>query len=125
MNTVTLHRLAIVVYLALMALLMLRFTWLAPPPRSLISVSLLLFAGPLLIPLRGLLRGRRYTIAWSTLLILAYFIHGTATAAEGGMGFWLGLAEISLSLGYFFLAILYIRSTRNIGATESLRHRSP
>lgn len=100
-------------YAALFVLLLAWLTVLAPPPKPLISLSLLVLMVPLLLPLRGLLRGRRYTFAWSTLLILAYFAHGVAGAASVGLARWLGLGEIALSLVFFGSAIIYIRSTRS------------
>ena len=104
-------RLASTVYLALIALLLLWLIWLAPPARETISISLLLLVGPLLLPLRGLLHGRRYTVAWSTLLILLYFSHGVAAMAGKGSGWWLGGLEIALSVSYFVLAIAYVRAS--------------
>jgi uncharacterized membrane protein len=96
--------------------------WLAPPPTqlverelppgSLISPVLLVVVGPLLLPLRGILHGRRYTLAWSTMLILAYFVHGVAYTAGGGIAGLLGLIEIGLVLGYFGGANGYLRLTR-------------
>src|SRR5204863_4889489 len=45
--------------------------WLAPlrPGGSLVALKAL----PLLLPLPGIWRGRRYTYQWSSLFILAYF----------------------------------------------------
>lgn len=102
-------RLATAAYFALIGLLLAWLVWLAPPARALLSLSVLLLVGPLLLPLRGLLRGRRYTVAWSTLLILLYFVHGIAAIAGGGASAWLGAAEVALSLGYFGSAIAYVR----------------
>lgn len=107
----TLHRLAVTSYLGLMALLLAWLTWLSPPPRELISLALVALIGPLLLPLRGLLYARRYTMAWSTMLILVYFVHGAASAATPGLNRWLGLVEVALVAVYFTTAILYIRAT--------------
>jgi uncharacterized membrane protein len=96
-------------YLALLALLLLWLTWLAPPSPEAISLTLLLVVGPLLLPLRGLLHGRRYTVAWSTLLILLYVVHGVGAMAGGGRALWLGGGEIALSVVYFCSAIGYVR----------------
>ncbi|ABI55873.1 DUF2069 domain-containing protein [Alkalilimnicola ehrlichii MLHE-1] len=107
----TLHRLAVASYLGLMALLLAWLTWLSPPPRELISLALVVLIGPLLLPLRGLLHARRYTMAWSTMLILVYFVHGAASAATPGLNRWLGLLEVVLVTVYFVTAIVYIRAT--------------
>ena len=41
---------------------------------------LALKALPLVLPLPGILRGRRYTYQWSSMLILAYFAEGVTRA---------------------------------------------
>jgi uncharacterized membrane protein len=103
---------AVTAYIALIALLLAWIIWLAPAPTSLISPILLVIVAPLLIPLRGLLHRRRYTLAWSTLLILAYFIHGLVYAAGTGIVVWLGSGETALSLLYFSAINAYLRLTR-------------
>lgn len=107
-----LQRLALTCYLLLFALLIAWLTVLSPPAPGLVAFSLLLLPGPLLLALRGVLYGRRYTMAWSTLLILFYFAHGVAAMANPGPERWLGAAEVLLSLGYFATAVGYIRATR-------------
>jgi uncharacterized membrane protein len=111
-NPRLLHRLAVGAYLALIALLLAWMVWLDPLPARIASPMLLLLVGPLLIPLRAILHGRRYTMAWSSMLILLYFLHGAAAVASGGRAVWLGALEIALVLSYFSLAILYVRRSR-------------
>ena len=106
-----LHRTAVASYLGVMALLVLWITWLSPPRPEFISLALIALLGPLLFPLRGLLHARRYTMAWSTMLILLYFVHGVASMASPGPGRWLGLLEVVLVVIYFTTCILYIRAT--------------
>lgn len=113
MRPKTAYACALASYAALFVLLLAWLTVLAPPPKPLISLSLLALLVPLLMPLRGLLRGKRYTFAWSTILILLYFAHGVAGAANHGLQRWLGIAEITMSLSFFSFAIAYIRSTRD------------
>lgn len=72
--------------------------------------SLAFKALPLLLPLFGVLRGRRYTYQWSSMLILAYFTEGVVRAwSDRGAGQVLALAEILLSVVFFTAAILYAR----------------
>lgn len=85
--------------------------WLAPlrPGGS----WLLLKALPLLAPLPGVLRSRRYTFQWSSMLILAYFTEGVVRAmSEQGVSVLLALIEIALSLVFYAAAISYARLTR-------------
>lgn len=84
--------------------------WLAPVRAG--GSALALKALPLLLPLFGVLRGKRYTYQWSSMLILAYFSEGVVRAwSERGAGQALALAEIALALVFFTSAILYARLT--------------
>ena len=68
---------------------------------------------PLLAPLFGVLRGKRYTYQWSTLLIWPYVAEGAARAyADRGLSAELALAEAIVSVAYFGFAVAYVRSTR-------------
>ena len=104
-----LYRLALACYLGLIGLLFVWLIWLAPPPPGLRSVMLLVFLLPLLLGLRGLLNRRRYTLQWTGMLVLVYFIHGMLTATGGFPQRWLGAAETLLTIGYFGMAMLVLR----------------
>jgi uncharacterized membrane protein len=83
--------------------------WLAPlrPGGSWLVLKVL----PLLLPLDGILHGRRYTYRWSTLLIWLYFTEGVVRAwSDAGLPGRLGLLEIFLSLSFFAAAALYARN---------------
>lgn len=84
--------------------------WLAPlkPEGSL----LILKAVPLLLPLFGILRGRRYTYQWASMFILFYFIEGVVRGwSDQGLSAQLAQAEIFLSLMFFVCAIFYARQS--------------
>jgi uncharacterized membrane protein len=84
--------------------------WLAPlrPGGS----SLAFKALPLLLPLFGVLRGKRYTYQWASMLILAYFTEGVVRAwSEHGIAQALALTEVVLSVVFFTAAIFYARLT--------------
>lgn len=99
---------------SLIALILLSLVWeilLAPlkPGGSL----LLLKAVPLLLPLFGILRGKRYTYQWASMFILLYFTEGVVRAwSDVGMSAQLALLEVLLSLVFFGSAIFYARLTR-------------
>ncbi len=85
--------------------------WLAPlrPGGSWLTLK----AAVLLLPLFGVLRGKRYTYKWLSLLIQFYLLEGlTRATSEHGPGQWLALGETLLAMLIFAAAILYIRSTR-------------
>ena len=74
---------------------------------------LVLKALPLLAPLFGVLRGRRYTFQWSTLLIWAYAAEGaTRMYTDTGLAARLAFVELALSLAYFGAAVAYLKTTR-------------
>ena len=65
-------------------------------PAPLALAALLI---PLLFPLRGLVQGKPYTYAWTSFLILIYFIHGIVEAwANPASRSW-ALLEIVCSVG--------------------------
>ena len=85
--------------------------WLAPlrPGGSLLALKTL----PLVLPLSGVLQGRRYTFQWSSLLILAYFAEGVTRAwSDTGVSQKLSFLEIFLSAAFFALGVSYARLTR-------------
>ena len=87
--------------------------WLAPVRAG--GSALALKSLPLLLPLFGVLRGKRYTYQWSSMLILAYFMEGVVRAwSERGAGQALALAEIMLSMVFFTAAICYVRFARSL-----------
>jgi uncharacterized membrane protein len=103
---------------SLVALIFLCLAWegfLAPlkPNGSL----LILKAIPLLIPLFGILKGKRYTYQWAGMLILFYFTEGVVRAwSDQGLSANLATIEIGLSLIFFICAIFYARLTRKASA---------
>jgi uncharacterized membrane protein len=96
--------------LALILLCLLWELWLAPlrPGGSMLVLKVL----PLLLPLFGVLRGRRYTFQWASLLILAYFIEGIVRAtSDAAPSRWLAGLEAALTLVFFASAVAYARLT--------------
>lgn len=97
--------------IALIVLCLLWEGWLAPlrPGGSL----LILKAVPLLLPLFGILRGRRYTYQWACMAILLYFTEGAVRAwSDDGLSSVLASIETVLSLVFFLSTIFYARLTR-------------
>lgn len=98
-------------HLGLLALVMAWTIWLSPPALP-VALVLVLWAGPLLLPLRGLLHGRRYTFQWTSFLALVYFVHGAVEAFAGPAERGLALVEVALSLLLYGGAVTYARLTR-------------
>ncbi|WP_137718989.1 DUF2069 domain-containing protein [Methylobacillus flagellatus] len=123
-------RLRLLASASLIALILLCLAWegwLAPlkPQGSL----LILKALPLLLPLFGILRGKRYTYQWACMFILLYFTEGAVRAwADTGLSAWLALAEVALTLLFFTVSVLYARATapsRLAIATSTASDRIP
>ena len=73
----------------------------------------MLKALPLLLPLRGLLNGKRYTYQWSSLLILAYLTEGLVRAtSDTGLSQQLAVIESLLAGTYFVSVLMFCRDTR-------------
>ena len=103
-----LQRVASISLIALIFLCLAWELWLAPlrPGGS----GLVLKTLPLLLPLMGILKGRRYTYQWAPMLVLAYFTEGVVRAwSDRGLSAQLAVAEIVLSVVFFFAAIYYAK----------------
>lgn len=84
--------------------------WLAPlrPGGSMLALKAL----PLLLPLFGILRGRRYTHQWTSLLTLIYIAEGLVRlASDQGASRSLALAETVLATLLFAGCLGYARLT--------------
>jgi len=64
---------------------------------------------PLLFPLRGLLKENPYTYAWTSFVILLYFMHGTVEAWANDEQRVYAIIEIYLSVQVYIGAIYYAR----------------
>jgi len=84
--------------------------WIAPLKP--VGSMLILKALPLLLPLPGILHGKRYTYQWSSMFILLYFTEGVVRAwADTGASAQLAAIEMLLSVVFFTCAIFYARLT--------------
>lgn len=110
MNIIIFSRwLTLLAYFALLSLMMLWQTVLAPSGLVPISIALLIVVGPLLLPLRGLLHGRPYTHAWTSFLVLLYFIHGVVETWSNPPERLYASLEIVFSVLLYLGVLLYAR----------------
>ena len=109
-----LRKLSVGASASLIALIMLCLAWesiLAPLKPG--GTLLILKAVPLLWPLFGILKGRRYTYQWASMFILFYFTEGAVRAwSDTGLSAQLALLEVALALIFFMCAIFYAKLTR-------------
>ena len=104
-----LYALTLAGYFGTLVLLVLWYSWAAPSRLFPVSLVLLTLVLPLFAPLRGLLHGRRYTIAWSCFLAVCYFCHGVVEAYSSPVTRHLGLLEIAFTSLWFLAALSYVR----------------
>ena len=95
-------------YFALLLLLILWHGFLFPAEKQ-PWVLLGFIIAPLLFPLRGLLKENPYTYAWTSFVILLYFIHGTVEAWANPEQRTLAIIEIYLRVQVYIGAIYYAR----------------
>ncbi len=94
--------------------------WLAPlrPGGSMLALKAL----PLLLPLIGILRGKRYTHQWTSMLALAYLAEGLVRAtSDSGASQLLAIVETALALLLFTGCLAYSRASapsRDIKAAD-------
>jgi uncharacterized membrane protein len=73
---------------------------------------LALKALPLLLPLFGILRGKRYTHQWTSMLALAYVAEGlTRAVSDQGLSQALAMAETVLAMLLFAGCLGHARAT--------------
>jgi uncharacterized membrane protein len=107
MNARILNVASSVLLVALIALCVLWEAWLAPlrPGGS----WMILKALPLMGALFGVLKGRRYTYQWLTMLVLLYLVEGVVRATDPGLAGVLAIVEAILAVVLFASAVLYAR----------------
>lgn len=64
---------------------------------------------PLLLPLPGIIRGKPYTHAWASFIILIYIIHGLTVAYAVGNERIYALIELVLAIGMFTGCCVFAR----------------
>ncbi len=106
-------RYQVVASVSLIALIVLSVLWetVLAPLRP--GGSWLVFkAVPLLVPLFGILRGKRYTYQWASMFVMFYFTEGCVRAwSDKGFSQQLAWAEVALCVAFFVAAILFAKHT--------------
>lgn len=108
---------ALTSYLGLIGLVMAWVMFLGQVEERHISMLLLLFVTPLLIPLRGVLAGRDKALIWGALISLLYLVHGGMEIWAAADNVVLGWFEAMLSVAYLVSASLFIRWRAQEAAT--------
>lgn len=126
----TLPRLQLVASISLIALIFLCLLWelwLAPlkPGGSWMAAKAFL----LLFPLFGILKGKRYTYQWSSMLALLYLMEGVVRAmTDKGFSQTLAILEVILSLALFISLVAYSylsAPSKNAGKNPGVESSNP
>jgi uncharacterized membrane protein len=67
---------------------------------------------PLLAPLNGLVRGRRYTYAWATLFAIPYLAFAVTELLVNPLARWVAAMSLFLVFAWFCTMILFLRASR-------------
>jgi uncharacterized membrane protein len=67
---------------------------------------------PLLAPLHGLVRGRRYTYAWATLFAIPYLAFAVTELLANPAARWVAAITLLLVFAWFCTMILFLRASR-------------
>ena len=92
----------VAVTLSLLAWILAGYPWL----MCLIAVL------PLLAPLNGLVRGKRYTYAWATLFAIPYLVFALTELLANPQARWVAAMTLLLVFAWFCTMILYLRASR-------------
>lgn len=67
---------------------------------------------PLLLPLNGLVRGRRYTYAWATLFAIPYLAFVVTELLVNPQARWVAAMSLLLVFAWFCTMIFFLRASR-------------
>ena len=82
------------------------------PPGQGMSIYSLAAVLPLLAPLHGLIRGRRYTYAWATLFAIPYLAFAMTELLANPRARWVAALSLLLVFAWFCTMIFYLRASR-------------
>lgn len=97
-------------YAILLVLIPVWVLWLAPPTLGSAKTLLIIWWGPLWLPLWGILRGKAYTFAWANFIVMWYFLHSLTTLWVGsGLTVYLALVELAAASLMFYGCTYYAK----------------
>jgi len=75
---------------------------------------------PLLFALKGIWQARNYTMQWSSMLIMLYFMEGVVRLNDKGLSAYLAGLEIVLSLIAFFALLAYLKPLKKVAKMKKV-----
>jgi uncharacterized membrane protein len=75
---------------------------------------------PLLFALKGIWQGSSYTMQWSSMLVMLYFMEGVVRLTDPGLSGYLAGLEILLSLTTYFALLAYLKPLKKVAKQKKL-----
>ena len=69
---------------------------------------------PMLFALKGIWQAKNYTMQWSSMLVMLYFIEGVVRLNDAGLSAYMAGLEIVLSLIAYFSLLAYLKPLKKI-----------
>ncbi len=103
------QNLALIGYFSLFIILMINIVWLIPSRHFPTALVLIVIAGPLFFPMRGLLNNNTYTYQWASFLSLAYVAHGISEVSAYPDIWHAGIFETLAAMLMYLGCVMYAR----------------
>lgn len=108
-STKHLKAITLISYFSLLFFMPLWLIVLSPSSGLSPALSLVMFTLPLLFPLRGLVKGNPYTYAWSSFIVMIYFLHSLTTLWVSPKDIIWALIELILATTMFLAGSYYAK----------------
>ncbi|MFB1015148.1 MAG: DUF2069 domain-containing protein [Alteromonadaceae bacterium] len=108
-STKNLKTITLISYFSLLLFMPLWLIFLSPSSGLSPALSLVMFTLPLLFPLKGLVQGNPYTYAWSSFIIMIYFLHSLTTLWVSPKDMLWALIELFLATVMFLAGSYYAK----------------
>lgn len=103
------QNIALTGFFSLLVIVMLNIIWLIPSRHFPVALVLIVIAGPLLFPMRGLLNNKTYTYQWASFLSLAYVAHGISEMSAYPESWYAGLLETLAAIIMYSGCVMYAK----------------
>ncbi len=108
-STKHLKTITLISYFSLLFYMPLWLILLSPSTGLSPTLSLVMFTLPLLLPLKGLILGNPYTYAWSSFIVMIYFLHSLTTLWVSPKDMLWALIELLLATVMFLAGSYYAK----------------
>tara|TARA_B110000908_G_C9989392_1_gene329084 strand:- start:19 stop:405 length:387 start_codon:yes stop_codon:yes gene_type:complete len=108
-STKNLKTITLISYFSLLFYMPLWLILLSPSTGLSPTLSLVMFTLPLLLPLKGLILGNPYTYAWSSFIVMIYFLHSLTTLWVSPKDMLWALIELLLATVMFLAGSYYAK----------------